>query len=100
MLHIYYSRNILNSQNHCRNKSCWHRTKKHRGAKSDILIILFVCVDGRFSKIQSHGCVCVCVCVFVCACVRTYVCVVDDTNDYVREIETKILNALHRVTKA
>ena len=55
-------------------------------------------VDGRFSKIQSHGCICVCV--FMRACVRTYVCVVDDTNDYVREIETKILNVIHRVTKA
>ena len=48
----------------------------------------------------SHMGVYVCVCVFMRACVRTYVCVVDDTNDYVREIETKILNVIHRVTKA
>ena len=36
-------RNTLNSQNHCRNKFCWHVTQSHRGAKSEILIISIVC---------------------------------------------------------
>ena len=44
----------MNYQNNCRNTFGWLVGLGYKSTKLDILIISLVCVDGRFSKIQSH----------------------------------------------
>ena len=48
-------RDTLNYQNNCRNTFGWLVGLSYKLVKLDILIILLkLCVDGRFSKVRSH----------------------------------------------
>ena len=49
------ARNTLNSKNHCRNTFCWCVIQSHRGAKSEILIISFVCRWQVFQNLVTYS---------------------------------------------